>query len=147
MGCNHSARTAILRRLGGYDTNYIGSAFREDTDMAIRIWKSGGLIIFDPEAWLTHLAAPTGGCRINAPVKANPEWWVPFNRLYFAFRHLFPTMEFWKSVFFVDFRQTVLRKAHLSRPWKIPGAAFSYFYSASRAVRAALEKGRQERGA
>lgn len=147
MGCNHSVRTEVLRKLGGYDSHYIGSAFREDTDMAVRIWKSGGTIVFDPGARLTHWAAPSGGCRIPSERKSNPEWWVPFNRHYFAFRHLFPTLEFWKSVFFVDFRQTVLRKANLFRPWKIPGAFLSYLYSMFKAAFLAFKKNWRERRA
>ena len=139
MGCNHSARVEILRRLGGYDSQYLGSALFEDTDMALRIWESGGKIVFDPEARLRHLAAPTGGCRIHSAQKANPEWWVPFNRHYFAFRHLFPTWEFWWSVFAKDFRQTVLRKANLARPWRIPRTFFAYFYSLTRAWVMALK--------
>ncbi len=140
MGCNHSARTEVLKRLGGYDANYIGSAFREDTDMAVRIWKSGGLIVFDPKAGLTHLAAPSGGCRINSGSKTNPEWWVSFNRHYFSFRHLFLTREFWLLIFFKDFRQTVLRKSNLLRPWLIPRAFLAYGYSIVRAIKKALEK-------
>lgn len=140
MGCNHSAKVEVLRKLGGYDTNYLGSAFREDTDMAVRIWKSGGLIVFDPTAWLFHLAAPTGGCRMNVQSRKNPEWWVPFNRNYFAFRHLFPKLEFWRVILFVDFRQSVLRKANFKRPWKIPWAFMSYFYSVARSGILALKR-------
>jgi GT2 family glycosyltransferase len=140
MGCNHSVRTEVLRRLGGYDTSYIGSAFREDTDMAVRIWINGGLIVFDPQARLTHLATPSGGCRINDQPQSNPEWWVSFNRHYFSFRHLFPLGEFWRLIFIQDFRQTVLRKANVFHPWRIPWAFLSYGYSVIKAGRMALEK-------
>ena len=144
MGCNHSARVEVLRGLGGYDTHYIGSALREDSDMAIRIWKSGGLIVFDPEARLHHLAAPTGGCRINSLRKANPEWWVGFNRNYFAFRHFFPTLEFWWLTLFKDQRESVLRKANLRRPWVIPWALLSYGYSVLKAGAMVLRGWRNE---
>ncbi len=144
MGCNHSVRTSVLKRLGGYDTHYIGSAFREDTDMAVRIWKNGGLIIFDPEARLTHLAAPSGGCRINSAPKSNPEWWVSFNRHYFSFRHLFLTREFWWLILFKDFRQSVLRKANLLKPWRLPKAFLSYVYSIYRAAIMTIRKNREE---
>jgi glycosyltransferase involved in cell wall biosynthesis len=134
MGCNHSVRVETLRRLGGYDTHYIGSAVREDTDMAVRIWKKGGVIIFDPEARLKHLAAPTGGCRIVVPRKTNPEWWVAFNRNYFAFRHLFPSFEFWRMLLFKDLRESVFRKSNVFNPWRIPWAFLSYGYSVGRAA-------------
>lgn len=144
MGCNHSVRVETLRKLGGYDTHYIGSAFREDTDMAVRIWKSGGLIVFDPEARLKHLAAPTGGCRINNRQKVNPEWWIAFNRNYFAFRHLFPKIEFWRLILFKDLRESVLRKSNLFHPWRVPWALLSYGYSICRAAITALRKGREK---
>lgn len=144
MGCNHSGRTEMFRRLGGFDTNFIGSALREETDMALRIWKSGAVIVFDPEARLTHRAAPSGGCRIPPElVKTHPEWWVAFNRHYFGFYHLFPSMEFWKNILYVDFRQTVLRKANLLRPWKIPWAYISYLYAMVKGALMALEKNRR----
>ena len=144
MGCNHSARVARLLELGGYDTRYRGSAFREDTDMAVRIWKSGGRIVFDPEARLVHLAAPSGGCRIPAQSQSNPEWRVAFNRHYFAFRHLFPRWEFWKLLLFRDFRETVLRKANVLKPWRIPWALLSYIYSVGKALREALARRRED---
>lgn len=63
VGCNHSVRVGYARVLGGYDEEYRGVALREETDFALRIYNSGGLIIFAPEASLYHLAAPSGGCR------------------------------------------------------------------------------------
>lgn len=146
MGCNHSARVETLRKVGGYDTNYRGQSLFEETDLAIRIWKSGGLIVYDPETPLFHFFAPVGGCRIPAVGKPYPEWWVPFNRHYFAFRHLRYTWEFWKSLLFKDFRETVLRKANLRMPWVIPWSALSYFYSVFQAARLAFQKEASEKG-
>lgn len=145
MGCNHSARVEMLRKVGGYDTNYRGQSLFEETDLAIRIWKSGGLIVYDPEAHLFHFFAPVGGCRIPAVGKPYPEWWVPFNRHYFAFRHLRYIGEFWWSIFFKDLRETVFRKANLRMPWVIPWSFLSYFYSAFQGARLAFEKDRKEK--
>ena len=145
MGCNHSAKTEVLRKIGGYDTNYRGQSLFEETDLAVRIWKAGGLIVYDPEAHLFHYFASVGGCRIPAVGKAYPEWWVPFNRHYFAFRHLRYIREFWWCLFFKDLRETVLRKANLKIPWVIPWAFFSYFYSMFQAARLAHKKESEEK--
>lgn len=133
IGCNHSVRRALLVKIGGYDENYIGWAFREDSDAAIRIWKSGGIIVFDPTAELTHLAYPAGGCRIHGWEKPIVEWIISYPAIYFAFRHFFPECEFWKQVLIDNFRKYVLRKDNVYRPWRLPWATLSYAYSAIRA--------------
>lgn len=89
LGANHSVRRSAIEAIGGYDENYIGWAFREDADAALRLLAEGGRIVFDPLARLTHLAAPAGGCRVDRNVK-RPEWQTSFPASYFAFRHLFP---------------------------------------------------------
>ena len=63
IGCNHSIKVDFIKKIGGYDEKYIGVALREDTDLALRIYLSSGLIVFDPNCSLFHLATPSGGCR------------------------------------------------------------------------------------
>ncbi len=145
MGCNHSVRASVVREIGGYDKNYRGQSLFEETDLAIRIWKFGGIIVYDPEVHLFHFFAPSGGCRIKVDRKPYPEWWIPFNRHYFAFRHLRYIGEFWRSLIFKDFRETVLRKTNVFRPWRIPWSVCSYFYSLIMAARMASEKNHAEK--
>ena len=133
-GCNHSVRRAFARRLGGYDANYIGWAFREDTDMALRIWKAGGRIVFDPRTTVTHLCAPAGGCRTRIQNRPLPEWKVSFPASYFAARHLFPTRWFWYDLLLGNVRRYVFRKENVCRPWRLPWALSSYLYSAARGL-------------
>jgi GT2 family glycosyltransferase len=124
-GCNHSVRRERLLELGGYDEHYIGWAFREDTDAAIRLWKAGAKIIFDPDACLTHLAEPSGGCRITFL----REWQVSFPATYFSFRHLYPKRRFWTDVLLRNVRFYVLRKSNVFRPWRLPWAFAQYLRS------------------
>ncbi|MGA2032739.1 MAG: glycosyltransferase [Thermoguttaceae bacterium] len=131
-GGNHSARVRFFKKLGGYDTNYTGWAFREDSDMAIRAWKGGGAIVFDPDAVLQHLAAPAGGCRLKHLHKRLPEWKVSFPATYFAMRHLFPSRWFWHDLLLGNVRRYVLRKENVFHPWRLPWAILSYLYSAGR---------------
>jgi len=62
-GGNHSIKVKDALSLGGFDTRYYYNAFREESDMARRIIKSGMKIYYEPKAALTHLAAPSGGTR------------------------------------------------------------------------------------
>jgi GT2 family glycosyltransferase len=63
-GCNHAVRRSAVLALGGYDEGYTGVALAEETDLAMRILRAGGRIVFDPKARLHHLRAPAGGCRV-----------------------------------------------------------------------------------
>jgi len=142
MGANYSVTAEIMKKVGGFDPNYVGQVIRDDTDFSIRIWKAGGLIVYDPQAHLLHLAAP-GGMRTKKGVKP-VEWRVSFSRVYFAWRHLFPMWEFWWMVLFRDQRETALRKYNLFRPWRIPWGFLSYWYSVVRAGIAARKRKRDE---
>lgn len=133
-GCNHSVRVCNLSAIGGFDLNYIGWAFREDSDVALRLWKAGGVIVFDPDACLNHLAIPTGGCRLKNNNKSLSEWMVSFPATYFACRHLFPSRWFWYDIFIGNVRRYILRKDNVYRPWRLPFAIASYFYSFIRAM-------------
>lgn len=133
-GCNHSVRAHSLVETGGYDTNYIGWAYREDGDLAIRLWKAGGVIVFDPDAKVTHLAIPTGGCRLKVNNKPLPEWQISFPATYFAMCHLFPTRWFWYDVLIGNVRRYILRKDNVVRLWRLPWAVLSYGYSLLLAV-------------
>jgi len=144
VGANHSVRRTAIKAIGGYDENYIGWAYREDADAVLRLWKAGGKIVFDPLACLTHLAAPAGGCRVDRNVK-RPEWHLSFPGSYFAFRHLFPTRQFWSDVLVWNVRRYVLRRNAVKRPWFLPWAAGSYVYAAARAWRLSRHARREER--
>jgi len=143
QGGNHSVRRSQALAVGGYDENYVGWAFREESDLGIRIWKAGGLIVFDPEAGLVHLQEPTGGCRYEEEDRPMPHWMIAFPGNYFAMRHLFPRWEFWKEVAWTNFLRSVARKPNARHPWRIPAAVVSYVYSIGRAARLARKKGRE----
>jgi len=134
-GGNHSIRVHEFKKIGGYDNNYIGWAYREDSDASIRIWKADGMIVFDPDACLIHLGVPSGGCRLEVNKKLLPEWKVSFPATYFAIRHLFPTRWFWYDLLIGNVRRYILRKDNVFRPWRLPWALISYGYSFLLAMR------------
>jgi GT2 family glycosyltransferase len=133
-GCNHSVRRTAMIKCGGYDENYDGWAHGEDADAALRLWKAGKLIVFEPRAELVHLAVPAGGCRIENGGKRLPEWAVSYCLHYLGVRHLFPRLEFWTDLLVVRVRQFVLRKENVLRPWRLPWALIGYCAGLTRAV-------------
>jgi GT2 family glycosyltransferase len=138
QGANHSVRRATALALGGYDENYLGWAYREETDLALRLYRSGRQTVFDPLAAVIHLAAPSGGCRLSGFRRALQQWKVSFPAHYFAWKHLFPGVLFWAELG-VDFRRAVLSRRNILAPYRLPAAlasfAFSLLYSCWRWLR------------
>lgn len=65
-GCNFSVRREAIRKARGVDEAMnIGAALYEETDMFLRIAATGYRLWYNGDARLTHLAAPSGGCRTN----------------------------------------------------------------------------------
>jgi GT2 family glycosyltransferase len=85
IGCNMSFRRTVFGAAGNFDENYTGNAYREDTDMAIRVRRAGYKIVYAPEAALVHHMENSGGTR-----NAEPEayWRIYFkNQCYFHIKN------------------------------------------------------------
>jgi GT2 family glycosyltransferase len=63
IGCNLAFRRVIFETCGFFDTNYTGNAIREDTDMCLRVKRTGYNIIYHPKAGLVHFMENSGGTR------------------------------------------------------------------------------------
>ena len=121
VGANHSVRREIAYTVK-YDSNFIG--YYEDTDFALRLSASGyGRIVCDPDAWLVHLRAPTGGCRINKKNRWK-EYLMAGPYILFRIRHNNS-----KYLISETIRVGPLRKENVVRFWRQPYAWFSYFYA------------------
>jgi GT2 family glycosyltransferase len=75
--CNFSARTAVLREIGGFNEEFQGNAYFEGADLALRILEAGYSIIYDPQIVLTHLQEGAGGNRVTD--KARHTYWFMRN--------------------------------------------------------------------
>lgn len=62
QGCNMSFKKQYLKKIGGFDTNYIANAVREEADAFFRLKNLGLKILFCPKAKLTHSEETVGGC-------------------------------------------------------------------------------------
>lgn len=136
-GCNHSVRRRKMLEIGGYDENYVGWAYREDADAALRIVEKGGIITYDPEAVLIHFGGGPGGCTPPAMDGIEKMAELSFPPSYFAARHLYPQAEYWKEVFVTNVRRFVLRRSIAARPWILPSAVAGYVQAVLRSLRIA----------
>lgn len=64
-GGNFSVRRCWMEANGGFSNTMHGSALGEDIEFAGRLRRRGGVIVYDPDAWLIHRVDPSGGCRID----------------------------------------------------------------------------------
>lgn len=64
-GGNYSIKRDVFYKVGGVDEYLnVGAALYEETDICLRVKKSGYKVFFNYNAHIWHLAAPTGGCRV-----------------------------------------------------------------------------------
>ncbi len=87
--CLAGANMSFLRRAfveaGGFDVNYIGNAYREETDLCLRIGKSRRLI-FVPDAVVRHLEDEKGGNTAEDLRAWN--YWYHRNNTYFFLKNV-----------------------------------------------------------
>jgi GT2 family glycosyltransferase len=65
MAGNLCVRRRRAIDVGGFDENFVGSAYRFETEFCRRLLRAGGKVLFHPEASLRHLRAGAGGVRAN----------------------------------------------------------------------------------
>jgi glycosyltransferase involved in cell wall biosynthesis len=83
IGCNMSFRRKLLSKVGGFDENFKGSCFRDDSDASTRIKRLNCKLICCPSALLLHKYR---GKTVNR------QWfyWYSYNHFYFCFKNLQP---------------------------------------------------------
>jgi glycosyltransferase involved in cell wall biosynthesis len=83
-GGNCALKVKDAIKVGGFDTRYRDNAFREESDMSMKMTNSGMKIFYQPKAELLHLAAPRGGNRVFGDI------WDHYgtykNEIFFTFR-------------------------------------------------------------
>jgi GT2 family glycosyltransferase len=118
MAGNLSVRRERALEVGGFDENFVGVAYRFETDFCRRLRARGGSILFEPAASVRHLKAPRGGIRVhgNHLTSSSPAHGV--GDYYFALRHGSPG-ESLPYILQRPFRE-VCTRFHLGHPWWIP---------------------------
>lgn len=85
QGCNMSYKKSLLKKIGGFDTNFIGNAMREESDVSFKIRKLGKKILYNPKASLFHLFYKSGGCREKTTI--HDSYIIYRNEIIFFLRH------------------------------------------------------------
>lgn len=118
MAGNLSVRRDAALKVGGFDENFSGVAYRFETDFARRLIGARGKIRYYPAAAIDHLRLSSGGTRSHGShlTSASPRHGT--GDYYFAFLHGHG-MERWSYSLSRFFRE-VRTRFHLRHPWWIP---------------------------
>ncbi|MBI2076275.1 MAG: glycosyltransferase family 2 protein [Candidatus Aenigmarchaeota archaeon] len=152
MGGNMSFRRDALIRLHGFDTRFKGNAYREETDICLRVSKKGK-IIFEPRAIAYHNTAKDGGTR-DISTMAHFLYWYFRNTTILFLRHFdffdairktyFQSKKFISSVIAGDLR---INRAYLIKEGAnkhiaaiVKGAVSGFFKSKGRLKKLDYEK-------
>ena len=82
IGCNMSFRRKLLLKVGGFDENYTGTGYRDDTDLCIRIRRLGYKLLYNPNALVWH--------KFKGKLMSGVwSYWYVRNHVYFYFKNLF----------------------------------------------------------
>jgi len=85
IGCNVSFKKEVFEKCGFFDVNFSGNAVRFETDMSVRMRRSGYKIIYSPQASIIHYMNNSGGTR-TAP--SEKYWHAIFkNQCYFYIKN------------------------------------------------------------
>ena len=117
MAGNLSVKRDVALAVGGFDENFVGVAYRFETEFARRLSRAG-IIRYEPKASIRHLAAGRGGTRSFGKhlISARPEHSV--GDYYFALLEGKPL----EAIRYCARRliTSAATKFHLKHPWYIP---------------------------
>ena len=116
MAGNLSVKRDRALAIGGFDENFVGAAYRFETDFAMRIAQAGGKIWFEPRASIRHLQLATGGLRSYGDHRSAPVPAHSAGDYYFALQHM---PHFWRYAL-RRVAQNVATRYLATHPWLIP---------------------------
>jgi glycosyltransferase involved in cell wall biosynthesis len=139
--CNGSMRKSVFLEAYGFDENYQGNSYGDDSDLILRLYQLGYVGIYDPSTWLIHLRVPMGGLRMSDSKKKVDRartytgFWV------FLLRH--GEKKMYLHVFYNHIlRRTVLLKNNLLNPWREFNVVFGLivgFFRANNLIKKGLD--------
>jgi GT2 family glycosyltransferase len=118
MAGNLSMRRDRALQVGGFDENFVGVAYRFETDLCHRLSRAGGRILFEPSASIRHLRYPRGGTRSHGNHLTSPSPAHGVGDYYFALRQ---GPSIWALRYVLRrFLSAVCTRFHLRHPWWVP---------------------------
>lgn len=118
MAGNLSVKRSAAVEIGGFDENFVGVAYRFETDFARRLTAAGYEIRYQPAAVIHHRREPSGGTRAFGDHRRSPSPAHSVGDYYFARRHLNRTV--FPRYVLLRLRRNILTRYHLRHPWWIP---------------------------
>ena len=116
MAGNLSVRRERALAIGGFDEQFVGVAYRFESDFALRLAQAGGSIWYEPAATLRHLQLATGGLRTYGDHRTSASPMHSAGDYYFALVHGMPFVPYALR----RLRRNVLTRWHLRHPWTVP---------------------------
>jgi len=116
MAGNLSVKRARAIGIGGFDENFVGVAYRFESDFALRLAAAGGTIRYEPAAAIRHLKLATGGLRSYGDHRTSASPAHSTGDYYFALHHRPPL---WRYAL-RRLRKNVITRFHARHPWTIP---------------------------
>lgn len=136
IGANFAIRKSVYLAVGGMDENFTGANYRNDTELAYRVWAATqGSIRFEPAAALRHLFAGGG----NRAFGAKDTWGHiggSIGDYYFALKWL-PARQLLPYIFRRLVRATFNRNT-VTHPWLVPSMALREIVAFASAARRLL---------
>lgn len=118
IACNFSVERKAALAIGGFDENFVGAAYRFETEFARRLWHNGSKVWFEPAATLRHLRARRGGTRARGGHMASCSPHHGVGDYYFALREGRGVARA-RYIARRPLRE-IRTRFHLSHPWWIP---------------------------
>ena len=124
--CNCSIKKKPLCDVEGFDENFGGASYGDDSDLALRLAAAGYKILYDPGPVLHHLRAPVGGLRLSTTNKGSSfsDRDKVLSSLVFYRKHV-RNQRWGIKLFYIRnhiLRRSIFLKANVVRPWKLVGA-------------------------
>jgi GT2 family glycosyltransferase len=116
MAGNLSVNRERALAVGGFDENFVGAAYRFESDFALRLTAAGDTIWFEPKASLRHLKLSSGGLRSFGDHRSSPSPAHSVGDYYFAIHHR-PGMARYALG---RMKKNIITRYHLAHPWTIP---------------------------
>jgi GT2 family glycosyltransferase len=122
MAGNLCVRRDRAVQVGGFDENFVGSAYRFETEFCRRLIRAGGQVLFQPAATLRHLRAGVGGVRSGGRHESSASPVHGVGDYYFALGE----GTSWETVAYILRRpvREVCTSFHLRNPWWIAPKLF-----------------------
>jgi GT2 family glycosyltransferase len=124
MGGNFSVKRSTALKLGGFDENFIGAAYRFEAEFAYRYVAHYGQIQYEPRAVIRHLQIASGGTRAHGHHLRTLRPAHSVGAYYELLRTRRPS---WLRQILWRPLRAVRTRHHLRRPWWVPVTLLAEF--------------------